>query len=220
MQEPSLQQHQPQQPPQQNTSPQTRQNNINSKCPLADNLQLALCLPQYRAAPPPKFFGESDPQKFLMSCEAAIASFGGDETTLTKSFIISLKNTAANWYARLPPRSITSWAHLKEKFLVNFQDFQTDLNTEEDFFSCQQYERETLPDFFNRFLRLKVQTPEVSNEQALTQAIKALHTGQLHSHLVRECPRTLEELYEEFCKHANRARMRDQKGSTRPEGTR
>jgi hypothetical protein len=96
-----------------------------------------------------------------MSCEAAIASFGGDETTLTKSFIISLKNTAANWYARLPPRSITSWAHLKEKFLVNFQDFQTDLNTEEDFFSCQQYERETLPDFFNRFLRLKAQTPEV-----------------------------------------------------------
>jgi hypothetical protein len=28
--------------------------------------------------------------------EAAIASFGGDETTLAKSFIISLKNAAAN----------------------------------------------------------------------------------------------------------------------------
>jgi hypothetical protein len=55
-----------------------------------------------------------------MSYEAAIASFSGDETTLTKSFITWLENTTANWYARLPSRSITSWAQLKEKFLVNF----------------------------------------------------------------------------------------------------
>jgi hypothetical protein len=31
-------------------------------------------------------------------------------------------------------------------------------------------------------------------------ATKAMCTGQLHSHLVRERPRTLEELYEEFQK--------------------
>jgi hypothetical protein len=65
-------------------------------------------------------YGEFDPRKFLMSYEAAIALFGGDETTLAKSFIILLKNAAANWYARLPPRSITSWVQLKETFLVNF----------------------------------------------------------------------------------------------------
>jgi hypothetical protein len=125
-----------------------------------------------------------------MSYEAAIASSGGDDTTLAKSFIISLKNAVANWYARLPPRSITSWAQLKEKFLVDFHGFQVDLSTEEDFFSCQQYEREVLPDFFHRFLCLKAQAPEVSDEQAITQAIKALCAGQLQSHLVGECPRT------------------------------
>jgi hypothetical protein len=42
-------------------------------------------------------------QKFLMSYGAAIALFGGDETTLTKSFIKSLENAASNWYARLDP---------------------------------------------------------------------------------------------------------------------
>jgi hypothetical protein len=57
-----------------------------------------------------------------------------------------------------------------------------------------------LPDFFHKFLWLKAQAPEVSDEQAITQAIKALRVGQLHSHLVREHPRTLEELYEEFQK--------------------
>jgi hypothetical protein len=82
-----------------------------------------------------------------MSYEAAIASFGGDDTTQSTSFIISLKNAAANWYTRLPPRSIMSWAQLKEKFLVNFHGFQAYITTDKDFFSCLQYERETLPDF-------------------------------------------------------------------------
>jgi hypothetical protein len=90
-----------------------------------------------------------------MSYEAMIASSGGNDTTLTKSFIISLENATTNWYIRLSSRSIASWAQLKEKFLVNFQGFHVDLSTEEDFFSCQQYERETLPDFFLKFLHLK-----------------------------------------------------------------
>jgi hypothetical protein len=58
------------------------------------------------------------------------------------------------------------------------------------FLSCQQYERETLPDFVHMFLHLKAQAPEVSDDQA----IKALHAGQLHNYLARE----LEELYDNF----------------------
>jgi hypothetical protein len=36
-----------------------------------------------------------------MCYEASIASFGGDEATLTKSLIISLEDAIANWYSRL-----------------------------------------------------------------------------------------------------------------------
>jgi hypothetical protein len=39
---------------------------------------------------------ELDPRKCLMSYEATIASFNGNDTTLAKSFIIPLKNAAAN----------------------------------------------------------------------------------------------------------------------------
>jgi hypothetical protein len=87
---------------------------------MIDNWQLASWPLQYRAALPPKYYGESDPRKFLMSYEVAIASFGGDKITLAKLFIISLNNATANWYTRLPLRSITSLAQLKDKFLVNF----------------------------------------------------------------------------------------------------
>jgi hypothetical protein len=71
-----------------------------------------------------------------MCDEVVIALVGGDDTTLTKSFIISLENVAANWYARFQPRFITSWGQLKEKFHVNFQGFQVEHSTEEDFLSC------------------------------------------------------------------------------------
>jgi hypothetical protein len=67
---------------------------------------------------------------------------------------------------------------------------------EEDFMSCVQREKETLPNFYWRFLQLKAQAPEVSDEQVITQAIKAVHAGPLHSHLVRERPKTVPELYE------------------------
>jgi hypothetical protein len=65
---------------------------------------------------------------------------------------------------RDPPRLITSWAQLKEKFLSNFQGFEADITIEEDFFLCQQYGRETWPDFYQRILRLKAQALEVSDE--------------------------------------------------------
>jgi hypothetical protein len=121
-----------------------------------------------------------------MCYKASIASTGGDEATLTKTFIISLEDAAANSYSRLPSRCINSWQHLKDRILFSFQGFQAELDTEEDFLSCVQKEREPLPEFYRSFLQLKAQAPEVFDEKVIAQAIKALRAGPLHSHLVRE----------------------------------
>jgi hypothetical protein len=100
-----------------------------------------------------------------MCYEAAISSSGGDHATLTKSLIISLEGALTNWYSRLLARCIYSWQQLKEKFLLNFQGFQTQLSIEEDFLSWVQYEKETLPNFYRRFRQLKGQAPEVYDDQ-------------------------------------------------------
>jgi hypothetical protein len=132
--------------------------------------------------------------------QAAIASIGGDEATLAKSLIISLEDVAANWYSRLPPRCIYLWQQLKDNILLNFQGFQSELDTEKDFLSCAQRDKETLPEFDRRFLQLKAQAPEVSDEQVIKQAIKAQRAGPLHSHLVRERLKIVPELYDQFAK--------------------
>jgi hypothetical protein len=169
------------------------------KRPLGNHLQLAPW-PSYYQATPHKYYGNTDPHKFLMSHETAIASAGGDDATLAKSLIISLEDTAANWYSRLPAGCIYSWPQLKEKFFLNFQGFQTELDSEEDFLLCTQREKETLPNFYRRFLQMKAQAPEVLDDQVIAQAIKALHAEPLHNHLVRERPKTVSELYEQFAK--------------------
>jgi hypothetical protein len=55
-----------------------------------------------------------------------------------------------------------------------------------------------LLEFYRRFLQLKAQAPEVSDEQVIAQAIKALRVGPLHSHLVRERPKIVSELYDQL----------------------
>jgi hypothetical protein len=72
------------------------------KSSLADHLQLVSWPPHYRAAPPHKYHGSTDPHKILMCYKATITSNGSDEATLVKSLIISIEDTAINWYLRLP----------------------------------------------------------------------------------------------------------------------
>jgi hypothetical protein len=67
---------------------------------------------------PPKYQGNTDPYKFLICYEAAIASAGGDKVTLAKSLNIFLEDATTNWYSRLPPRCIYSCQQLKDKFLL------------------------------------------------------------------------------------------------------
>jgi hypothetical protein len=43
-----------------------------------------------------------------MSYQIIVASSGGDDTTMAKSFTIALEGSALTWYIRLPPLSIES----------------------------------------------------------------------------------------------------------------
>jgi hypothetical protein len=61
-----------------------------------------------------------------MSYQVVVASSGGDDATMAKSFIIALEGPALTWYTRLPPLSIESWKGLRDKFLLNFQGYRAD----------------------------------------------------------------------------------------------
>ena len=115
---------------------------------------------------------------------------------------MACEGSVANWYSYLPPQSINNWYQLKGRLLQDFQGFRRlKTNTVKDF-KCPQHDREPLYDYFQRFVQKKAQIPNFPEKDAIEKCIEGLLPSQLASHLTREPPRTLEELYTEAEKYA------------------
>jgi len=159
----------------------------------------------------PTFDGQSDPMQFLMSFEATVISGGDDETTLAKSLVMAVKGPSQQWYSSLKAKSIHSWDQLKANLLVDFQGFQPAGLTDIDLFNCKQQIKEPLSQYFKRFIQIKAQIPNIPDEVVIIAAIKGLRVGQCASHLAREKPSTVTELYEviqKYCKSDDDYRKR------------
>jgi hypothetical protein len=136
-----------------------------------------------------------------MSYEAAILSARGDDSVLAKSFIIAADEAATQWYSLLSPGVTYCWEDLKQRILSNFQGFQCPELIESDLFYCKQKDQEPLQNFFRRFVHLRTQAPNVMDAVAINATIVGLRVGKFRSHLMREWPKTIQCLYEEFKKY-------------------
>jgi hypothetical protein len=108
---------------------------------------------------------------------------------------MALEGPALTWYTRLPPLSIDSWRSLRDKFLLNFQGYRPDIDALTELSLCKQQEKETLRDYYRKFLTLKSQLPSVDDQISIHYAnqwpsgwrpVKSLHQGP-----TQKPPRTL-----------------------------
>jgi hypothetical protein len=83
-------------------------NYLDERSPLAPHLQVMPWPANFRAGTYPKYNGSTDPAQYIMSYQVTVASSGGDDATMAKSFIIALEGPALTWFTRLPPLSIDS----------------------------------------------------------------------------------------------------------------
>jgi hypothetical protein len=83
-------------------------NYLDERSPLAPHLQVTPWPANFRAGTYPKYNGSTNPAQYIMSYQIAVASSGGDDATMAKSFIIALEGPALTWFTRLPPLSIDS----------------------------------------------------------------------------------------------------------------
>jgi hypothetical protein len=83
-------------------------NYLDERSPLAPQLQVSPWPANFRVGTYPKYSGSTDPAQYIMSYQVAVASSGGDDAMMAKSFIIALEGPALTWYTRLPPLSIDS----------------------------------------------------------------------------------------------------------------
>jgi hypothetical protein len=191
-------------------------NYLDERSPLASHLQVTPWPANFRAGTYPKYNGRTDPAQYIMSYQVAVASSGGDDATMAKSFIIALEGPALTWFTRLPPLSIDSWRSLRDKFLLNFQGYRPDTDALAELSLCKQLEKETLREYYRKFLTLKSQLPSVDDQIAIHYAISGLRAGVLYSHCIRDPPKNLQELYQLFEKYAKSKELHQRKvGSQR-----
>jgi hypothetical protein len=69
-------------------------NYLDERSPLAPQLQVSPSLANFRAGAYPKYNGNTDPAQYIMSYQVVVASSGGDDATMAKSFIIALEGPA------------------------------------------------------------------------------------------------------------------------------
>jgi hypothetical protein len=184
---------------------------IDPKSTLSEGIQNSPWPASYKPITLPKFNGKSYPHQFIMSFEAAVASVGGNETVLAKSFVITAESDALAWYSMLKPSTVYSWENLYDKILVNFKGFTSESLTSTDLFQCKKNQGEALKDYFQRFVQVQAKAPDVPKEVAIETAIKGLCIGPFAAHLAREKPISMQDLYskfEKYCKSDNDLRKR------------
>jgi hypothetical protein len=76
---------------------------------------------------------------------------------------------------------------------------------------CKQLEKETLREYYHKFLTLKSQLPSVDDQIAIHYAISGLRAGVLYSHCIRDPPKSLQELYQLFEKYARSEELHQRK---------
>jgi hypothetical protein len=177
-------------------------NYLDERSPLAPQLQASPWPTNFRVGTYPKYNGSTNSAQYIMSCQVVVASSGGDDATMAKSFIIALEGLALTWYTRFPPLSIDSWKGLHDKFLLNFQGYRPDTDALAKLSLCKQQEKETLHEYYRKFLTLKSQLPSVDDQIAIHYTISGLRAGVLYSHCIRDPPKNLQELYQLFKKYA------------------
>jgi hypothetical protein len=188
-------------------------NYLDERSPLAPQLQASPWPLNYRASTYPKYNGSTDPTQYIMSYQVAVASSGGDDTTMAKSFIIALEGPALTWYSRLLPLSIDSWKTLRNKFLLNlnFQGYRPETDVLAELSLCRQQEKESLRDYYKKFLSLKSQLPSVDDQIVIHYAVSGLRAGVLYSHCTRDPPTNLQELHQLFEKYARSEELHHRK---------
>ena len=164
---------------------------IDPKSPLSEGIQQLPWPTAYKPITLPKFNRKTDPHQFIMSYEAAVASAGGDDAVLVKSFVIAAEGDALAWYSMLKPSTVYSQENLWDKILANFKGLAAQSLTSTDLFQCRQMQGETLHDYFWKFVQLKAKAPDVPEEIAIEAAIKGLRIGPFIAHLARKKPTSI-----------------------------
>ncbi|XP_071694433.1 uncharacterized protein [Rutidosis leptorrhynchoides] len=144
--------------------------------------------------------GLSDPDDFLQRFERTARTHNWGDEVACHMLPIVLQGVAREWFNNLTPRSITGYADLRSRFLLNFHSLRARRRTHVECHDIKQKPKESLGEIIDRYTKEVAKIPDLPESQKVSGFIHCLDIEKhlsLWQRLRRKVPQTFAEAIKE-----------------------
>ena len=140
------------------------------------------------------FDGLKDPQDHLNTFKMTLGLQQPPDEILCRSFLMTLKGVAREWFTKLPNSSIDNFDQLSSAFLRHFIGGQRPRRLVDYLLTIRQGEKETLRSYVKRFTRETLKVDEADDKVQLMTFKAELRSRDLVTSLAKNPPKTMAEM--------------------------
>ena len=149
------------------------------------------------------FDGLKEPLDHLNMFKTTLGLQPPPNEILCRSFPITLKGAAREWFNKLPTSSIDNFEQLSGSFVRHFIGGQRPKRTADHLITIKQREKETLRSYVTRFTRGMLEVDETNDKVQLTTFKAGLKSRDFVASLAKNPPKTMAEALLKAQKYIN-----------------
>ena len=136
----------------------------------------------------------TDPGEHMDAYTTHMSLYTSNNTVLCRVFPTSLKGATLNWFTKLPPNSIDSFATLVVKFETQFATSRPHHLTSIALVGILQEKEELLRTFVDKFSKVAMSIRNLSPDMPMHHMLTALRPGPFADNLCMQPATSLDEL--------------------------
>ncbi|XP_071687707.1 uncharacterized protein [Rutidosis leptorrhynchoides] len=144
--------------------------------------------------------GLSDPDGFLQKFEGTARTHSWGDAVASHMLPIVFQGVAREWFNNLPAQSITGFADLRSRFLLNFHNLRARKRTHVECHDIKQKLKERLGEIIDRYTKEVAKIQDLPESQKISGFIHCIDTDRhlsLWQRLRRRVPETFTEAIKE-----------------------
>ncbi|XP_071695331.1 uncharacterized protein [Rutidosis leptorrhynchoides] len=142
-----------------------------------------------------------NPDDFLQKFEGTARTHSWDDAVACHMLPIVLQGAAREWFNNLPAQSITGFADLRSRFLLNFHNLCAPKRTHVECHDIKQKSKESLGEIIDRYTKEVAKIQDLPESQKVSGFIHCIDTDRhlsLWQRLHRRVPETFAEAVKEM----------------------
>ncbi|XP_056692599.1 uncharacterized protein [Spinacia oleracea] len=133
-----------------------------------------------------KYNGTTDPKNHSTAFEQHMMLYSDSDAMWCKVFQTTLSGVAADWYKKLPARSIFSFRQIQEDFVIRFISKVERKKTSGELMSISQRPKEPLREYLTRFNNESITIPDLQQEIAVLALLRGMQDCEFKRYLGRK----------------------------------